>query len=57
MTDQVTILRCGWCEKSFTYTPRETDKCVPGTRNQICDACAEMLWKEAELENERINAT
>lgn len=46
MTDKVTILRCGLCGKPFSYVPQLTDKCAPGSKNQICDGCAERLIAE-----------
>jgi hypothetical protein len=39
MTEAVHILRCGWCKKPFSYVPSETDMCLPGTPNQICNDC------------------
>ena len=53
MTQAIHILRCGYCKKSFSYIPTEEDKCQPGTENQICDDCAELLFNDPALENER----
>ena len=50
MTDEVTIMRCAYCNRPFSYVPREEDACQPGAPNQICDPCAKMLTEDDEHE-------
>jgi hypothetical protein len=56
MTDEVTILRCALCAKSFSYVPMPTDYCPPGTKNQICTECFEQAEADARREEEMAEA-
>lgn len=46
MTNKVHILRCGRCKEPFSYVPSDNDKYAPGTPNQICDLCCELLMAD-----------
>jgi len=52
----ITVLRCALCKKPFSYEPKPTDICAPGTPNQICTPCADFLIAEAAEEEARYNA-
>jgi hypothetical protein len=48
----VTVLRCHWCERPFTWLPGPNPDYLPGKGHMICPKCAAQYEIDCKREEE-----